>query len=177
MSTWGLASTAPLVDFAEDPEDLVYKYLGANWSITTPTHLNKLSLFQTETTASMVNRPEPGNRPIWIWVQHYDLNSERSLFGSTIGKHGLVQHNHTFNIHLLSRRLTQGLTFPDLGIISRELERLLYQYTAFQIIGIDQFISFRMLPIMEATDMGEAYTGTYRVTCQSTAQYHKRSAA
>ena len=22
MSTWGLASTAPLVDFAEDPEDL-----------------------------------------------------------------------------------------------------------------------------------------------------------
>ena len=67
MSTWGLASTAPLVDFAEDPEDLVYKYLGANWAITTPSHLTKLALFQTETPASMVNRPEPGNRPIWIW--------------------------------------------------------------------------------------------------------------
>ena len=112
MSTWGLASTTPLVDFAEDPEDLVYKYLGANWAITTPSHLTKLALFQTETPASMVNRPEPGNRPIWIWCQHYDLNSERSLFGSTIGKHGLVQHNHTFNIHLLSRRLTQD---PDIS--------------------------------------------------------------
>jgi hypothetical protein len=175
--SWGLASTVPLVDFAEDPEDLVYKYLGNNWAVTTPAHINKLSLFQTVTAASMVNRPDPGNRPVWIWVQHFDLDSARNLFGSTVGTHGLVQHNHTFNIHLLTTRLTQGLTFPDLGILSREVERLLYQYTAYQIPGIEQFISFRMLPIMEATDMGESFSGTYRVTCQSTAQYHKRSAA
>ena len=174
MSTWGLATTAPLSDFPEDPEDLVYRYLGENWTITTPSHLTKLGLFQTETAASMVNRPDPGNRPVWIWVQHFDLDSSRNLFGSTVGTHGLIQHNHTFNIHLMTTRLTQGLTFPDLGIISREVERLIYQYKT-EITGIEQFNSFRMLPIMEATDMGESFAGTYRVTCQALAQYHKRS--
>ena len=28
MSTWGLATTAPLADFPEDPEDLSLRYSG-----------------------------------------------------------------------------------------------------------------------------------------------------
>ena len=173
--SWGLANTIPLQDFAEDPEDLIYRYLGANWSITTPAHLNKMGIFLTTVTNDMVNRPNPGNRPIWLWVSHWDLDSGRNLFGSTIGTRGLIQHNHTFNIHLFSTRLMQGLIFPDLGIIAREIERLLYQYQEGQITQIQHFSSFRMLPIMEASDMGESFAGMYRVTCQTTAQYQKHS--
>ena len=154
MSTFGLASTVPLVDFQEDPEDLIYKYLGANWSITTPSHLTKLALFQIEDPAQMINRPAPGNRPIWLWVQHFDLDSSRDLPGSSIGRTGMIKHNHTFNINLMSTRLTQGLQFPDLGILSREVERLLYQYQHNEIQGINHFDHFRMLPIVEAVALG-----------------------
>ena len=154
MSTFGLASTVPLVDFQEDPEDLIYKYLGANWSITSPSHLTKLALFQIEDPAQMINRPAPGNRPIWLWVAHFDLDSSRDLPGSSIGRTGMIKHNHTFNINLMSTRLTQGLTFPDLGILSREVERLVYQYQHNEIQGINHFDHFRMLPIVEAVRPG-----------------------
>lgn len=174
MSTWGLASTTPLADFAEDPEDLIYKYLGTNWSITTPAHINKLSLFQTVTPADMANRPNP-SRAMWIWVQHFDLDTSRNLAGSTIGHHGFIQHNHTFQIHLFSTRLTQGLTFPDLGQLLREVERLIYQYQEGQITQIQQFVSFRVFPVVEAVDWGESWAGTYRVTCNAMAQYQKYS--
>lgn len=178
MSTFGLASTVPLVDFQQDPEDLIYRYLGANWSITTPSHLTKLALFQIEDPAQMINRPAPGNRPIWLWVQHFDLDSSRDLPGSSIGRTGMIKHNHTFNINLMSTRLTQGLTFPDLGILSREVERLVYQYQHNEIQGINHFDHFRMLPIVEAAALGGiwySFPGTYLVACQITASYHKVS--
>jgi hypothetical protein len=178
MSTFGLANTVPLVDFAQDPEDLVYKYIGANWTITTPSHINKLALFQTEDSAEMINRPSPGNRPVWLWVQHFDLDSARSLPGSSVGRTGMIKHNHTFNINLMSTRLTQGLTFPDLGILSREIERILYTYEQYTIQGIQQFDHFRMLPIVEAAALGGvwySFPGTYLVACQITAAYHKLS--
>ena len=178
MSTWGLASTVPLVDFAQDPEDLIYNYIGANWSITTPTHINKLALFQTEDPVEMINRPQPGNRPIWLWLQHFDLDSSRDLPGSSIGRTGLIKHNHTFNINLMTTRLTQGLTFPDLGILSREVERLLYTYQHNEIPGINHFDHFRMLPIVEAAALGGiwySFPGAYIVACQITAAYHKVS--
>ena len=178
MSTFGLANTVPLTDFIKDPEDLVYTYLGTNWTITEPSHLTKLALFQTEDPTAMLNRPTPGNRPVWLWVSHFDLDSSRDLPGSTIGRTGLIKHNHTFNINLMTTRLTQALTFPDLGILSREVERLLYQYQYNTIPGINHFDHFRMLPIIEATALGGAfysYAGTYIVTCQVTASYHKIS--
>jgi hypothetical protein len=174
MSTWGLANTTPLIDFQDDPEDLIYRYLGGNWAITEPTHINKQSLFLTTDPAQMLNRPNPGNQPMWLWVQHFDLDSARNQFNSTVGRNGLIGHFHTFSIHIFTRRLSQGLTFPDLGIIARELERLIYQYTN-QINGIQQFNTFRMLPMVESSDMGEAFTGMYRVTCQTQAKYEKLS--
>ena len=154
MSTWGLANTVPLVDFAKDPEDLIYKYLGTNWTITTPSHLTKLALFQTEDPAQMLNRPSPGNRPVWLWCQHFGPRFQSGLPGSSIGRTGMIKHNHTFNINLMTTRLTQGLTFPDLGILSREVERLMYTYQQYEIPGIHQFDHFRMLPIVEATALG-----------------------
>jgi hypothetical protein len=175
MSTWGLASTTPLQDFEADPEDLIYKYLGTNWSITSPTHINKLSLFQTTTPADMINRPTASNKPVWLWVQHFSLDSGRDLFGSTIGTHGFIQHNHAFQIHLFTTRLSMGLTFPDLGQLIREVERLIYQYQEGQITQIQQFVHFRVFPVVESTDFGEAWAGTYRVTCEATAQYQKLS--
>lgn len=174
MSTWGLAGTVPLADFEQDPEDLIYKYIGANWSITSPVHLTKQAIFLTTLSADMQNRPNV-NHPIWIWVQHFDLDSGRILTGGTMGTRGLVQHNHTFNIHIFTRRFVQGLLFPDLGLIMREVERLIYQYQEGQIQYIQQFVSFRILPITEASDWGDSWTGIYRATCTATAQYQKRS--
>ena len=81
MSAFGLSNTVPIVDFAQDPEDLIYKYIGTNWSITTPTHINKLALFQTEDPAQMINRPSPGNRPVWLWVAHLDLGFQQRFTG------------------------------------------------------------------------------------------------
>lgn len=176
MSTWGLSGTTPLVDFDTDPEDLIYKYIGTNWSLTTPTHINKTGLFQTTDPAQMVNRPSPGNRPVWLWVRHFDLDSARSNINSSLGSNGLIGHFHTFNIELFTQRLTQGLTFPDLGQIAREVERLLYQYRT-GINGIQQFNTFRMMPMVESSDMGEAWAGMYRVTCQTQAKYEKVSTA
>jgi hypothetical protein len=176
MSTWGLSNTVPLTDFQKDPEDLIYTYLGTNWTITTPSHLTKLALFQTEDPAAMLNRPSPGNRPVWLWLQHMDLDSSRDLPGSSIGRTGMIKHNHTFNINLMTSRVTQGLTFPDLGILSREVERLLYTYVQHTIPGIHDFDHFRMLPIIEATALGGAwysFAGTYIVACQIIAHYHK----
>ena len=176
MSTFGLANTVPLADFSADPEDQIYKYLGTNWTIVTPTHIDKQNLFLTTNPADMRNIPDPGNRPVWIWVRHFQLDSGRNLFGSTIGTKGLIAHQHIFDVNLLTTRLQYGLAFPDLGQLSREVERLTYQYQEFQIEGIQQFNTFRMLPIEEASaTWGEAYAGTYRVTCQITAQYHKYS--
>ena len=78
----------------------------------------------------------------------------------------------------MTTRLTQGLTFPDLGILSREVERILYIYTQHTIPGIHHFDHFRMLPIVEAAALGGAwyaFAGTYLVSCQITAHYHKIS--
>lgn len=174
MSSWGLAGTSPLQDFAEDPEDLIYKYLGGNWSITNPSHLTKAAIFLTTTVGDMQNRPNV-NHPIWIWVQHFSLLSNRTLLGGTIGTQGLIQHNHNFNIHIFTRRFVQGLLFPDLGILLREVERLIYQYQEGQMQGIQQFVGFEVTPITEATDWGDSWTGIYRATCVATAQYQKRS--
>jgi hypothetical protein len=174
--TYGLAGSSPLADFSVDPEDLVYKYLGTNWSITSPTHITKQELFRTTDPAQMINRPDPGDKSQWLWVRHFQMQSGRDLFGSTIGTHGMIRHNHLFDIHLLSNRLVWGLTFPDLGQISREVERLIYQCQEGQIEGIQQFNSFTLLPVVEASvDWGEGWAGTYRATCQVLAIYHKYS--
>ena len=174
--TFGLAGSSPLADFSVDPEDLIYKYLGTNWSITSPTHITKQELFRTIDPAQMINRPDPGDKSTWLWVRHFQNQSGRDLFGSTIGTHGIIRHNHLFDIHLLSTRLVWGLQFPDLGQMSREIERLIYQYQEGQMEGIQQFNSFTLLPTVEASvDWGEGWAGTYRATCQVLAQYHKIS--
>ena len=124
----------------------------------------------------MINRPDPGDKSQWLWVRHFQMQSGRDLFGSTIGTHGMIRHDHLFDIHLLSNRLIWGLTFPDLGQISREVERLIYQCQEGQIEGIQQFNSLTLLPVIEASvDWGEGWAGTYRATCQVLAQYHKYS--
>jgi hypothetical protein len=175
-ATFGLASSSPLADFSVDPEDLIYKYLGTNWSITSPTHITKQELFRTTDPAQMLNRPNPGDKSQWLWVRHFQLDSGRDIFGSTMGTKGIIQHNHLFDIHLLSTRLIWGLQFPDLGQMSREIERLIYQYQQGQIEGIQQFTSFRIFPTVEASvDWGESWAGTYRATCQVLAQYQKYS--
>lgn len=175
MSTWGLVNATPLADFPADPEDLIYKYIGTNWTLTTPAHISKSALFQTEDPAQMQNRPQPGNKPVWIWVQHTSLDSARSQLNSSIGRNGLIGHLHVFSIHIFTSRLTQGLIFPELGIMSREVERLIYQYIDGQIPGIQQFNTFVMLPMTESSDMGETFNGMYRVTCQTQAKYEKVS--
>ena len=45
-ATFGLAGSTPLADFSVDPEDLIYKYLGTNWSISSPTHITKAATLQ-----------------------------------------------------------------------------------------------------------------------------------
>lgn len=175
-ATFGLAGTSPLADFSRDPEDLIYQYLGTNWSILSPVHITKASLFRTMDPAEMINRPDPGDKSQWLWVRHFQLDSGRDIFGSTIGTHGMIRHNHIFDIHLLSTRLVWGMQFPDLGLMSREIERLIYEYQEGMIEGIQQFNNFRLLPVVEASvDWGEGWAGTYRATCQVLAQYHKYS--
>lgn len=175
--TWGLVGTSPFADFSEDLEDLIYRYIGTNWSITTPSHLTKQELFQTTNPAQMINRPDPGNKPVWLWVSQFELETGRELLGSTIGKHGQIPHLHTFNLNLMSMRLRQGLTFPDMGLLSRELERLMYSYNNGDITGIDHFDHFQMLQMVEASTLGpgwESYSGTFIATCRITAHYWKQ---
>lgn len=176
-ATWGVVGTSPFQDYDVDLEDLVYKYIGTNWSITTPSHLNKETIFMTTDPAQMKNRPDPGNKQTWLWVAQFDLDTGRELPGSTIGKHGHIPHFHTLNLNLMSMRLSQGLLFPDMGIMARELERLMYQYNKGDILGIDHFDHFKMLQMVEASTLGpgwESYAGTFIATCRITAHYWKQ---
>jgi hypothetical protein len=176
MSTWGVVDTSPFQDIA-DYEDLIYKYLGTNWSITSPTHLNKLTLFQTTDPAQMINRPDPGNKQSWLWVGSGRLDTGYELPGALLGKHGHIPHFHTFIFNIMTTRLVYGLTFPDLGIIGREIERLIYQYDKNTIPGIDHFDRFTGESPIEATLLGPqflAYAGTFIQQYSATAHYWKQ---
>ena len=176
MATFGVVGTSPFADFQFDLEDTIYKYVGDNWSITTPSHLTKAALFLTTDPAQMENRPDPGNKPVWIWVKHFGLDTGRELVGSTIGQLGHIPHYHTFYIHLMTTRLTYGMLSPDMGIMSRELERIFYLYDPFTIPGIDHFDHFAQDEMVEAVAVPgfEAYAGMYLARCRITAHYYKQ---
>src|SRR5262245_2238212 len=174
--TWGVVDTSPFAD-PGDYEDLIYQYMGDNWSITSPSHLDKVTLFQTTNPSQMINRPDPGNKQTWFWVSSGTLETGRELPGSLIGKHGHIPHFHTFIFNIMTTRLVYGLTFPDLGIITREIERLVYQYDKNMITGIDHFDRFMSSAPLEATLVGPqfvAYAGTYIQQCSAIAHYFKQ---
>ena len=184
MSTWGIVGTgSPLQDLsASDYEDLIYKDIGDKWSLTTPAYnvdLTKAKIFATTTKADMVNRPQRFLGPIWIWVQHQRSTSARTDTGSTLGKTGYIAHESTYRIHIFLKRLTApALTFPELGQIAREIERILYQYPQSnppEITGLQHFDNFIEESVSEVTNMGEGFGGVYRKICQVDAYYWKAS--
>jgi hypothetical protein len=174
--TFGLSGTTPFADYnPAGIADLIYKYFGQNWSITTPATIDKMAIFLSTNPAQMVNRPNPGNRSLWLWVQHAILDSGRTIPGSTFGRRGDIMHNHVFNVHLMMWRAPQGMTFPELDIMSGEIERLVYQFHLAPIPGIERLDRFMLMGTEEATTLGEAFSGMYKQTCQVTANYWKTS--
>lgn len=181
-ATFGIIGTDPFTDLTNDDyEDLIYRYIGNNWAITTPTELNKVSMFRTATQADMINEPFRGLRPYWIWVQHIRTVASRSRgapAASTLGRAGHIGHQSTFAIHLFAFRMKSTLTFPELGQISREVARILWQYpvgSQFPIPGILHFDNFNMENIREVDNMGDAFAGVYEIITTWDAFYHKMS--
>ena len=163
-----------------DLEDLIYRDLGNRWSLTTPTFnddLTKVKLFTTTVQADMINEARP-NRPVWIWVQHRRTSAARTTQtpqGSFMGQKGYILHQSTFSIHCYLRRLTaRALTFPELGQISREIEKLLFEYVhSPSIPGIQYFDNWTMENRGEVTNEGDLGGRLYHLECGIDAIYWK----
>ena len=178
-ATYGLVGTSPFTDFGTtDLEDHIFRYLGNNWSITSPADINKVSIFRTATQADMINEPFRGLRPHWIWVQHFRTIANRTDRGSSMGSTGYIQHQSTFVIHLFAFRMKSALTFPELGLMAQEVEKILFQYpqgSQFPIPGVRHFDNWAMENVREVNNMGDAFAGTYEIICMIDCFYHKSS--
>lgn len=183
MSTFGLVGTSPLSDFTtDDLEDLIYKDIGIKWTLTGD--LSQSNVFGTTIQSEMVNRPNQ-YRPAWIWIQHRRTESSRTteahqgFLGGSLGKTGYIAYSSTFYVRIFFKRLTASLTFPQLGQMAREVERILYQYPQSnpeEIPGVRHFDNWIMENINEATtDLGEALRGWYQIICTIDAFYQKHS--
>jgi hypothetical protein len=180
-ATYGLVGTSPFADFGTtELEDHIYHYLGNNWSITDPPHpeLTKVKIFRTATQADMTNEPGRGMHPYWIWVQHLRTTASRTDRGSSMGSTGYTAHTSTFIVHLFAYRLKSSLTFPELGLMAQEVQRILFQYpqgSQFPIPGVLHFDNWVMENVREVNNMGDAFAGVYEIICTIDAFYHKAS--
>jgi hypothetical protein len=176
--TFGVSGTLPFADYSPTQvADLLYKYFGTNWSITTPATINKAAVFLTTDPAQMKNRPDPGSRSLWLWVQHNLLDSGKDILGSGLGYTGNIPVRHTFNIHFMMSRLPQGMTFPELDLMAGEIMRLTFQYHLAPIQGITSLSHFTLMQGEEATTLGQAYSGMYKMSAIIMAVYEKLSTA
>lgn len=178
-ATFGLVGTNPFTDFtSDDLEDLIYKHIGDNWSLTTPSDLTKAVVFNTTTKADMINRPFPFKQNYWLWVQFDRETASRTDRGSTLSRTGYILHYSRFLIKLYGRRLTKpSLTFPELGQMQREVARILWQYPLVEndIPGVQHFDNWEARNVDETNELGGSMGGTYRKTCAIDAIYWKAS--
>jgi len=176
--TFGVSGTSPFADYSPTQiADLIYKYIGTNWSITSPATINKQAIFLTTDPALMKNRPEPGNNSLWLWVQHEFLNSGKDMPKSGLGGTGNIPVIHTLNIHFMMNRTPQGMTFPELDLMAGEVMRLTFQYHLAPIQGILGMSHFILMRAEEATTLGASYSGMYKMTAQINVNYEKISTA
>ena len=165
----------------DDLEDLIYKDIGDKWTLTGD--LTKAKVFGTTVKADMVNRPN-FNQPHWIWVKHRRTSAARNnstandFKSATLGSKGNITYQSTFEISIFNRRLIKpALTFPELGQMAREVERIIWEYptnqTLPEIHGVQFFDNWIQESINEATNLGEGFAGTYRLVITIDALYTK----
>jgi hypothetical protein len=181
MSTYGLVGSAPFADFGTtDLEDHIYRYIGDKWSLADPPYpdLTKVKIFRTAVKADMINEPFRHQHPYWIWVQHLRTTASRTARGSSMGATGYTEQQSTFIIHLFAFRMKPTLTFPELGLMAQEVQKILFQYpqgSQFPIPGILHFDNWVMENAREVNNLGESFAGVYEITCGIDAFYHKAS--
>ncbi len=185
-STWGIVGTDPVVNFSnKDLEDRILRYIADNWVLVEdvpnqiPVDLTKDNLFDLNATNKplAVNEPFKFDQNYWIWVEARRERASRSDEGSTLGLTGWIKHVGVFWIHLYARRFERQLSFPELGILQEEVERILFQYTITRqvnkIPGVIQFDNWDAGPVLDQGERDAMFL--YQKVCQIECFYYRAS--
>jgi hypothetical protein len=74
--------------------------------------------------------------------------------------------------------MKSALTFPELGLMAQEVQKILFQYpqgSQFPIPGVRHFDNWVMENVREVNNMGDSFAGVYENITTIDCFYHKAS--